>query len=198
MCKKVAKACGFLAKLRHCAHIDTLISVYYALIYSYLRYGIISWGNASQTTLLQPLNSLANRAVRIMTYAPFGNIDVDSIYKYLNSPKLSQTISLEVGKFIYKKQNRLLPDEDIASHFELRNSNAAHQYNLRNRKVHLPTISLNSGRGEKSIQFRGSKLWNEIPDEIRCSESFNVFKKYLKEFLIEDLPDESDDIYFYY
>ena len=169
----------------------------YALIYSYLRYGIISWGNASQTTL-QPLNSLANRAVRIMTFAPFGNIDVDSIYKYLNIPKLSQTISLEVGKFIYKKQNQLLPDENIASHFELRNSNTAHKYNLRNRKVHLQTISLNSGRGKKSIRFRGSKLWNEIPDEIRCSESFNVFKKYLKEFLIEDLPDESDDIYFYY
>ena len=88
VCKKVAKACGFLAKLRHCAHIDTLISVYYALIYSYIRYGIISWGNASQTTL-QPLNSLANRAVRIMTFAPFGNIDLDSIYEYLNIPKLS-------------------------------------------------------------------------------------------------------------
>ena len=26
VCKKVAKACGFLAKLRHCVHIDTLIS----------------------------------------------------------------------------------------------------------------------------------------------------------------------------
>jgi len=34
--KKVAKACGFLSKLRHSAGVDTLISVYYALIYSYL------------------------------------------------------------------------------------------------------------------------------------------------------------------
>ena len=60
--KKVAKACGFLAKLRHSAGVDSLISVYYALIYSYLRYGITSWGNASQT-VLQLLNGMRYVAV---------------------------------------------------------------------------------------------------------------------------------------
>ena len=40
---KISKACGALSKLRHCVSIDTLINVYYALVHSYLRYGIFVW-----------------------------------------------------------------------------------------------------------------------------------------------------------
>ena len=71
--KKVAKACGSLARIRHYVHIDTLIEIYYALIHSYVRYGITVWGNASKSAL-QPLMTSINRAARIMTFAPYGNI----------------------------------------------------------------------------------------------------------------------------
>ena len=198
VCKKVAKACGFLAKLRHCVHIDVLLSVYYALIYSYLRYGITSWGSASSSAL-QPLSALNNRAVRIMTSAPFGNIDVDSIYKYLNIPKISQIIELETGKFVFKKQNSLLPSNDIANHFELRNSQTSHHYNLRDRQIHLQTTKSSSAHGNKSIQFRASKLWNEIPDTLRSSESYSIFKSQFKKFLIEDDHSENgNDSFLFY
>ena len=42
VCKKVTKSCGYLAKLRHFVSTDTLISIYYALVHSYVRYGISS------------------------------------------------------------------------------------------------------------------------------------------------------------
>ena len=196
--KKIAKTCGSLSKLRHSAHIDILISVYYALVYSYLRYGIVAWGNATKT-ILQPLTSLSNRAVRIMVFAPFGNIDVSSIYKYLNIPEIPKIFSLESGKFVFKLQNGMLPIENIAQHFELRNSNTTHQYNLRNRGIHMQTISYETTHGSKSIQCRGAKLWNEVSDDIRKSTSLNLFKKRFKAFLIEDPPDEDDDqIYLFY
>ena len=172
--------------------------MYNPLIHSYLRYGITTWGSAPPS-VLQPLSTLNNRAVRIMTSAPFGNIDIDSIYKYLNIPKLSQVISLETGKFTFKKQNNLLPTDNIANHFELRNSNVSHQYNLRDRHVQLQNINLNSAHGGKSVQCRASKLWNEIPDTIRSSESFSIFKTQYKKFLIEDDHLESDnDSFLYY
>ena len=41
ICKKISKACGALSKTRHIIGIDTLKHIYYALINSYLRYGII-------------------------------------------------------------------------------------------------------------------------------------------------------------
>ena len=196
---KIAKACGCLSKLRHYLHIDTLIGVYYALIHSYLRYGIMSWGKATKT-VLDPLIGLTDRAVRIMTFAPFGNIDVKPIYQYLNIPDIPQILSLETGKFIYKDQNGLLPISNIAKNFELRNAHASHDHGFRARDIHLETISYQkSYGGGKSIQFRGAKLWNEMPDDIRSSDSFSIFKKQYKTFLIEDEDQEDEDeIYIYY
>ena len=76
ICKKISKACGSLANLRYCVNTSILREVYHSLIHSYLRYGVIVWGNASENTL-QPLTYLVNRAARIMTFAPFGRIDLD-------------------------------------------------------------------------------------------------------------------------
>ena len=201
--KKVSKACGALSKIRHYAHIDMLISVYFALVHSYLRYGITAWGNASKT-VLEPLVNLVNRAVRIMTFAPFGNIDVKSIYKYLNIPDIPQTFTLETGKFIYKSEKGLLPTHNIAKHFELRNANVVNHHYFRDRStlnhriIQLDTISFQKSHGEKSIQFRGSKLWKKIPVEIRDSDSFAIFKKSFKAHVIADEPQDDDEIYLFY
>ena len=80
LCIKLARACGCLVKVRNCVSTETLREIYHALIHSYLRYGIIVWGNAKKTTI-QPLITLINRAVRIMSFAPFGQIDLKAIFK---------------------------------------------------------------------------------------------------------------------
>ena len=51
--KKVLKACGAIAKLRHCVDITTLKTVYYSLVHSYVRYGLLmTWGNAASSALM--------------------------------------------------------------------------------------------------------------------------------------------------
>ena len=77
---KVSKACGILSKLRHYLNSQVLIEIYNALIHSYIRYGIIAWGNASEATL-KPLQILMNRALRIITFAPFGRVHIKPIYR---------------------------------------------------------------------------------------------------------------------
>ena len=79
---KISKACGSLSKLRHCLSVKVLVEIYNALIHSYVRYGIITWGNAPDSTL-NPLQTLLNRAVRILTFAPFGHVDLKPIFKEL-------------------------------------------------------------------------------------------------------------------
>ena len=69
---------GALAKIRHCVSFELLREIYYALVYSYVRYGICIWGNANQTAL-DPLKVLNHRAARIMTFAPFGRIDMKPV-----------------------------------------------------------------------------------------------------------------------
>ena len=104
LCTKLSKACGALAKTRHFVSEGVIKNIYYALINSYLRYGLIAWGNASFETL-QPIRVLVNRAIRIMYFAPFGRLDTEPIYKYFNILNVDDTFLLETGKLIYKFKN---------------------------------------------------------------------------------------------
>ena len=79
----IFKACGALAKLRNCVSIDILKNVYHALVHSYLLYGILVWGHAvwghAAPSVLKPLEILANEAIRIMTFVPFGAVDLKPV-----------------------------------------------------------------------------------------------------------------------
>lgn len=48
----------------------TLLDLYYALVYPFLTYCIIAWGNTYQTSL-QPLFVLQKKAIRIITFFGF-------------------------------------------------------------------------------------------------------------------------------
>ena len=180
---KISKACGVLSKLRHCLSSSILVEIYHALIHSYLRYGILAWGNASEATL-KPLQTLINRAIRIITFAPFGRIDLEPLYKDLKILDVKNTLFLETSKFMFKFKYDLLPVR-FANHFE--NDDISFQgssYALR-RTCQRNRIKTRLISSKKSIQIRGENLWNEIPEVIKQCTSLNNFKKLIKGMLID-------------
>ena len=52
--RKLARSVGIFYKLRHYVPLDTLISIYYALLYPFLTYGIVVWG-ATYENLIKPI-----------------------------------------------------------------------------------------------------------------------------------------------
>ena len=184
-CTKVSKACGALAKIRHCVDFETLRNVYHALLYSYLRYGIIAWGNASKT-LLKPLETLVNKAIRIMAFIPKGNFNISQVYKDLKLLELSKIHQLETGKFMFKTENMMLPTS-LGNYFKIDRCAEEHSYSTRNRSStsnHPPRIICRTKSGEKSIQYVGSKLWFKLPSELKSSESLISFKCQYKSYLL--------------
>ena len=180
---KVSKACGALAKLRHCLDTNVLIEIYHALIHSYVRYGILAWDTATETTI-KPLQTLLNRAIRIITFAPFGHVDLEPIYKDLFILNVNDTFILETSKFMYKLKKGLLP-VSIGDYFnQSRPKYCISPYNLRTRNENrsIPTRLVNS---ENSIHIRGDIVWNSIPEIITNSPSFKIFKRQIKAILIE-------------
>ena len=59
---------GILCKLRHYVDLNILVKLYYALIYHFLTYGILTWGNTYETTL-KPLFILQKKAVHIILFS---------------------------------------------------------------------------------------------------------------------------------
>ena len=183
ICKKISKACGSLANLRYSVQTHILREVYHSLIHSYLRYGIVLWGNACDITL-QPLKVLINRAVRIMTFTPFGRIDLNPLYNFLSILNLDNVRYFETSKLLYKLKNNLIPTS-IANHFEFKSDQTpSHNYSLRNRERAVPQIVPRLESGKNSIQYRGELIWNVIPQMIRSCNSLNKFKTAMKQNLI--------------
>ena len=108
ICGKISKSVGGLAILRHRTSLSVLREVYHALVNSYIKYGILIWGNASDTSM-QPLKVLMNKVIRIMTFAPYGPLDLKPIYRELEFLNLHQTFSLQQGKFMYKRKKIFTP-----------------------------------------------------------------------------------------
>ncbi len=182
---KISKASRVLSKLRHCLSSKLLVEIYYALVHSYVRYGILTWGNASDTTL-KPLQTMINRVVRIITFAPFGHIDLKPIYKDLQLLDVRDTFFLETSKFMFKVKNDLLP-VTFANHFENNNLMPSLQssYSLRSR-VRVNRVVTRLLASENSIQVRGENIWNEIPDIIKHEASLYTFKRLIKCMLLEN------------
>ena len=65
---KVSRDIGILYKLRHYESIHVLKQLYYALIYPYLNYAVVVWGNTYQSNL-NKLCSLQNKCIRCMFFA---------------------------------------------------------------------------------------------------------------------------------
>ena len=180
VCKKISKSCGCLAKLRNCLDIETLREVYHALIHSYLRYGITVWGSASQTAL-DPVKVLVNRAIRIMCFAPSGRIDFKPLFDTLEILNVEQVYKLELGKFMFKKQNNTIP-LPIANYFEHRDETQHYKFRAR----HVPqasTLIYNSSYGARSVQIKSLETWDDIPAYLKASETVISFKRNFKSHL---------------
>ena len=147
----------------------------------YIRYGIVVWGGACATSL-KPLQTALNKAIRIITFAPYGNLDLAPAFQQLKLLTVEKTYKLELAKFTYKTKNHLLPI-NIGNQFGLSSANLNHNHFVRNR-VRPVRLLCKSKTGEKSVQYKSSQLWDNLSNDIKSSASFNIFKKKYKEFLI--------------
>jgi len=167
-------------KVRNCVETETLREIYHALIHSYIRYGTIAWGTASKTSLKQ-LQTIINRAVRIISFSPTRSIDLNPLFEILEILKIEDIYDLEIAKFTFRDKNNLLP-ATIAKYFETR----VNENSLRTRSRPSNTIQIvhNSIYGSKSIQIRSQEVWKKVPSEIKDSPWMSSFKRRFKSHLL--------------
>ena len=68
--KKIKRCIGILSKIRHFVSTQILTQLYYTLIYPFLTYTLVTWGNTYSTSL-KPLVTLQKKAVRIITFSDY-------------------------------------------------------------------------------------------------------------------------------
>ena len=113
--KKVSRAIGVLYKLRPFVTSKILTSIYYAIIYPFLLYGNVVWGNTSKS-LLDPIYTLQKTFVRMATFndeypiIPGPLAHTPPLFCKLKLLSIFQIYKLQLGKLIYDSINNIGPD----------------------------------------------------------------------------------------
>ena len=133
--KSITKSTGMIAKLRHYTNKNTLKLIYYALVYPYITYGNLVWGN-TYPTRLQKLLKIQKKIVRLMCFKSYTDHSEPLFFnlKILNIYKINDHLcSLFMYRCINYNQN--LPN--LCNYYFIQNKEL-HNYNTRNSsKLHV-------------------------------------------------------------
>ena len=158
---------------------SVLKQLFYTLIYSKFTYAITCYGSAYQNQT-QRLKNLVNRALKLIlnTTTLTSNIcktervfDFDMAYEFFCSINMYKILCLNNHDFLATK---------------IHSYQTNHSYETRsvaNETLTLPLLT--RSKCQRSFLYKGTKIWNNIPHEIRSVQgNLNSFKKLLKDFLL--------------
>ena len=150
-----------------------MISIYYALVYPYLNYGCILWGNNYEAPVSQ-LVKLQNKVVRVINNVPLRD-HITPHYANLGLIKLPDIVKLNTCQLIYDHFVDKKP-----SNFTLASVSEQHNYDTRSASLqHLNPSSFRINLRKFCPTVIGCYYWNDIPLSIREKTTKKLFKRAL-------------------
>ena len=153
--------------------------LYRALAEPYLRYCNTTWGNCGATSLNR-LQTLQNRAARVITGISYEDADHKRLSKDLNILNVRQLVEPDTASLMYRVENDSVPAH-IKNMFT--NCSEIHAYNTRAANAgNYVIIKIRTEKGKQAFQQTVPKVWNKLPDFIR-SQSIESFQETTKKFI---------------
>ena len=168
--KKVSSCIGALKRVRPFVSMHTAIKIYKALIEPHFDYCSAVWDGLTQQ-LSEKLQKLQNRAIRVITKSSY---DTSSrlLLTSLGWDNLSSRRAKQKANLMYKCINNLAPAY-LCNLFLPR----IPSYDFRNAKKKLLLPKPRTDYLKHSFSYSGAILWNNLPEEIRTSNSLAFFKR---------------------
>ena len=128
------------------------------------------------------LQTLQNRAVRVITNTSHENADHELLLKRLNLLSVEQIIQFDNLFVIYKMVNGLAATNAMDL---FQPAEKAHRYETRsNIDGKFKTTKTRTKKADTAFSNYGGKIWNEIPAELREVQSFDSFKLKVKSYML--------------
>ena len=177
--KKIIKCAAIISRIRHFTNLNSLKLIYYALVYPYLTYGNLIWGNAYKSHIRKLVN-IQKKIVRLITFKSYSE-HTDPIFfelKILNMYKLNEYLTSSFMFRYFHLQN--LP-EFFTDYFM--SNKDFHNYNTRNASLLHKKFNRTNYKN-RTFSNKGINLWNNLPLQYKQIRSFPVFKKAIKLYLL--------------
>ena len=166
---KISKAVGILNKLKTHLPFSALKTLYYSLVHPYLNYCNLVWGG-TYPTHLNHLLILQKRILRIIFQRPYLE-HTNPLFLESKILKINDLYKYNLSKFMFLNRNNPL-FQNISS------------YSTRNQNLLIPQFQRLT-LTQHSINFQGPHFWNQLPLNIRNSNSLSIFQKNVKNLYLE-------------
>ena len=153
--------------------------MYNAFILSYISYSLEIWGS-TYPTYLNCILTAQKMIVRTMLFKSHMEHSAP-LFIQLNILDIYKLHKLLIGSFIYSLVHLNSP-HILSDYF----SDKKHEYDTRLcHRQNLYPYHARTNSGQFAISFVGAKIWNDIPIQIRSKNSQHIFRKSLKQYLVE-------------
>ena len=172
VCKKVSSGIGVLKKIKPFIPSRSLINIYQSIVEPYFGYCSIVWNGISEG-LAEKLQKLQNRAARIITGSHYMAPTKDMLEK-LGWTNLEVRRNKQKALMMFKIINGMTPVylKDMFS-----KNIGTSCYNLRTSRENIALPRARTGYYRNSSAFTGAKIWNSLPNDLKCERSLQSFKK---------------------
>ena len=170
---------GIIFKLKTLLPTSALLTLYYAIAYPHLLYGLTVWASTCQT-YLKSLRTLQNKAVKIIG-GGFGWVHVTPFYCQNEILNIDDIVTYETAKLMHQYTSRTLP-EPFENYFT--ETGNVHSHFTRGSSVKAYTVPrYTTSLAQKSFKYQDIKIWQSVPAHIK-KLSYAAFKVKFKSFLI--------------
>jgi len=107
LCQQLSQSIGIISKIRHYVPLKSCISVYYAIFYSYLRYGCLTWQFAAKQ-LIQKIEIIHKKCIRVLNFSHPQDHTLP-LLKRFELLKLKDIFQMNIIIFFHKYSKKQLP-----------------------------------------------------------------------------------------
>ena len=173
--RKFQEALAFYLSLDILLLLIFSIQLYYSLVYPFLTYGLIAWGNTYATSL-KPVVVLQKKAVRIIT---FSNRDAHSspLFSQLGLIKLMDLVTTHTALFMFQYHHHLLPKafDNFFSPISSKHNNTR----LASKSTYY-VDHVRTNYSKFNLHFSGPSVWNNLDEDLKSS-SLHLFRQVMME-----------------
>ncbi len=182
--KKISRALFSMKQVKNVLPKQCLRTLYYSLIHSHLSYGILAWGNTTQSALRQT-TLLQKRAIRLINHARY-NSHTEPLFRGSRVMKLTDLLEYQATLFAFDFKAKNLPisfndsfmfNRDMPNSRETRQSD--HLYVTKSHNLYAGRLPL----------FHIPRMWNKWITTIPYEVTRNKFKRQLKAHIFAGYPE---------
>ena len=175
LCNSLLKYFGIFNQVKHFINKRLARQIYFAFIYSRIRYGIETYGSCSEK-LINKIQIIQNKLMK-MLLGLNPRTSTNRLHMYMNVLKVKDLYKVNILDFVNSCITGKCPDS-FNNYFIERESN----YNIRN--IGLYVKRCNTDIGSSAVCTFGAKLWNGLNTDLKQHSHKLSFRKHLVKFFI--------------